>query len=53
VFIRRCERINGQLVNNVIKRYPNVTQFWTCDEKQFLANPAYSRDYPPATNLEP
>jgi branched-chain amino acid transport system substrate-binding protein len=53
VFIRRCERKNGQLVNTVIKRYPDVSQFWTYDEKTFLANPVYARDYPPAKNLEP
>jgi branched-chain amino acid transport system substrate-binding protein len=53
IFIRKCERKGGQLVNTVIKRYPNVSQFWTYDEKEFLANPVYSRDYPPAKNLEP
>jgi branched-chain amino acid transport system substrate-binding protein len=53
VFIRKCERKNGQLVNTVIKRYPNVGQFWTYDEMAFLANPVYARDYPPAKNLEP
>jgi branched-chain amino acid transport system substrate-binding protein len=52
VFIRRCERKGGQLVNTVIKTYPNVSQFWTYDEKAFLANPVYARDYPPAKNLE-
>jgi branched-chain amino acid transport system substrate-binding protein len=52
VFIRRCERKGGQLVNTVIKRYPDVSQFWTYDEKAFLANPVYARDYPPAKNLE-
>jgi len=24
-----------------------VSQFWTYDEKWFLAQPVYSRDYPP------
>jgi branched-chain amino acid transport system substrate-binding protein len=52
VFIRKCERKNGQLVNTIVKTYPNVSQFWTYDEKAFLANPVYSRDYPPAKNLE-
>jgi branched-chain amino acid transport system substrate-binding protein len=52
VFIRRCEKKDGQLVNTVIKTYPNVSQFWTYDEKSFLANPVYTRDYPPAKNLE-
>jgi branched-chain amino acid transport system substrate-binding protein len=53
VFIRRCERRNGTLVNTLIKRYPDVTQFWTYDPKAFLASPVYARDYPPAKNLEP
>src|SRR5262249_43901776 len=48
VFIRRCERKNGKLANTVVKKYPDVSQFWTYDEKQFLASPVYSRDYPPA-----
>ena len=52
VFIRKCERKNGKLVNSIIKTYPNVSQFWTYNEKDFLAKPVYSRDYPPAKNLE-
>jgi branched-chain amino acid transport system substrate-binding protein len=52
VFIRKCERKGGKLVNSVIKTYPDVSQFWTYNEKEFLANPVYARDYPPAKNLE-
>jgi len=52
VFIRKCEKKDGKLVNTVIKSYPNVSQFWTYEEKAFLANPVYARDYPPAKNLE-
>jgi len=52
VFVRRCERKDGQLVNTIIKTYSGVSQFWTYDEKAFLANPVYARDYPPAKNLE-
>jgi len=52
VYIRQVERKDGRLVNSVIKTYPNVSQFWTYDQKQFLANPVYSRDWPPAKNLE-
>jgi len=43
---------DGRLVNSVIKTYPDVTQFWTYDKAAFLKNPVYSRDYPPAKNLE-
>ena len=47
IFIRRCERMGGKFVNTTIKTYNNVGQFWTYDEKWFLAQPVYSRDYPP------
>jgi branched-chain amino acid transport system substrate-binding protein len=46
-YVRRCERKGDKLVNTTIKTYPKVSQFWTYDEKWFLAQPVYSRDYPP------
>ena len=46
-FIRRCEKKDGKLVNTTIKTYKNVSQFWTYDEKWFLSQPVYNRDYPP------
>ena len=52
VFIRRCERKGAQLTNTVIKTYPSISQFWTYNEKDFLAQPVYARDVPPAKNLE-
>jgi branched-chain amino acid transport system substrate-binding protein len=52
VFIRKCEKKDGKLVNTIIKRYPSVSQFWTYNEKEFLAQPVYGRDAPPAKNLE-
>jgi len=52
VYIRKVARSDGRLVNSVIKTYPNVSQFWTYDKTAFLKNPVYSRDYPPAKNLE-
>ncbi len=51
VFIRKCERRDGKLVNTVIKTYADVSQFWTYDVNWFLAQPVYSRDYPPARNV--
>ena len=53
LYVRRVERVAGKLVNTVVKTYPNMGQFWTYDAKQFLASPVYSRDYPPAKNIEP
>jgi branched-chain amino acid transport system substrate-binding protein len=52
VYLRKVTRKDGRLVNSVIKTYPDVSQFWTYDPKAFLANPVYSRDYPPGKNLE-
>ena len=47
VYIRRLVKQDGKLAQHTIKTYPNVSQFWTFDEKWFLAQPVYSRDYPP------
>ena len=52
IYIRKVERRDGKLVNTVVHTYPNVSQFWKYDPKQFLASPVYSRDFPPAKNLE-
>src|SRR6201746_1794387 len=52
VYIRKVTRKDGRLVNSVIKAYPDVSQFWSYDKAEFLKNPVYSRDYPPAKNLE-
>jgi branched-chain amino acid transport system substrate-binding protein len=52
VYIRKVTKSDGRLVNTVVKTYPDVTQFWTYDKTAFLQNPVYSRDYPPAKNLE-
>jgi len=52
VYIRKVARKEGRLVNEVVHTYPNVSQFWTYDPDQYLKNPPYSRDYPPAKNLE-
>ncbi|HWP26948.1 MAG TPA: ABC transporter substrate-binding protein [Xanthobacteraceae bacterium] len=52
IYIRKVEKKGGKLVNTVIKTYPNVSQFWTYNVDEFLKNPVYSRDFPPAKNLE-
>jgi branched-chain amino acid transport system substrate-binding protein len=52
VYIRKVTRVDGKLVNTVLQSYPDVSQFWTYDPKAFLANPVYSRDFPPSRNLE-
>ena len=52
IYIRKVERKDGRLVNHVIHTYPNVSQFWKYKPEEFLKNPVYSRDWPPAKNLE-
>ncbi|MFZ0809084.1 MAG: ABC transporter substrate-binding protein [Bradyrhizobium sp.] len=52
VYLRKVKRKDGRLVNSVFKTYPDVSQFWTYGKEAFLANPVYSRDYPPARYLE-
>jgi branched-chain amino acid transport system substrate-binding protein len=48
VLIRKVEKdADGRLVNAVIQTYPAVSQFWTYPPAEFLANPVYSRGYPP------
>jgi branched-chain amino acid transport system substrate-binding protein len=36
-----------KLWNKTVKTYENVSQFWTWPEKEYLAHPVYSRNYPP------
>jgi branched-chain amino acid transport system substrate-binding protein len=52
IYVRRVERKDGRLVNSIVATFPEVTQFWSFDPVKFLAAPGYSRDYPPARNLE-
>jgi branched-chain amino acid transport system substrate-binding protein len=46
-YIRKVERVGGELQNTVIKTYPKVSQFWKYKPEEFLKQPVYSRDYPP------
>jgi branched-chain amino acid transport system substrate-binding protein len=48
-YVRRVEKVNGKLANKTVKTYHDVSQFWTYDEKKFLSQPVYSRNYPPLT----
>jgi len=41
-----------ELWNTVIKTYPDVGQFWTYGKDKFLAQPVYSRDFPPCKFCE-
>ena len=47
IYIRKVERVGGELQNTVIQTYPNVSQFWKYNPVEFLKQPVYSRDFPP------
>jgi branched-chain amino acid transport system substrate-binding protein len=51
VYLRKVTRKDGRLVNSVFKTYPDVSQFWTYGKEAFLANPVYSREFPPSRFL--
>lgn len=48
IYIRKVERRGGVLQNTVLFTYPNVTQFWKYNPQEYLKQPVYSRDNPPA-----
>lgn len=52
IYIRKVARVNGKLTNTIIKKYPQVSQFWTIDPKKAVQQPVFSRDYPPSKYLE-
>ena len=53
IYIKKVEKKKmfgypkDELWNTVIKTYPAVSTFWTYDKAKFLAQPVYSRDFPP------
>jgi branched-chain amino acid transport system substrate-binding protein len=58
IYIKKVEKKQmfgydkAELWNTVIKTYPNVSQFWTYGKEKFLAQPVYSRDFPPCKFCE-
>ncbi len=58
IYIKKVEKKKmfgypkDELWNTVIKTYPAVSQFWTYDKAKFLAQPVYSRAFPPCKYCE-
>ena len=52
IYIRKVERVGGKLQNTVIHTYPNVSQFWTYKQEEYLKLPPYDRNYPPCKFCE-
>lgn len=49
IYIRRVERVNGELQNTVIATIPRVSQFWKYNPAEYLRQPLYSRRFVPAS----
>jgi len=47
VYIRKVERVGGELQNTVIYTYPRVSQFWKYNKEEYLRQPSYDRENPP------
>ncbi|MSO83106.1 MAG: ABC transporter substrate-binding protein [Acidobacteria bacterium] len=47
VYVRRVERVNGELQNTVIETFPRVSQFWKYNPADYLKQPLYSRRFVP------
>ena len=43
VYVRRVERVNGELQNTVVETFPAVSQFWKFNPADYLREPLYSR----------
>ncbi len=58
VYIKKVEKKKmfgypkAELWNVVIKTYHDVSQYWTYGKKKFLAQPVYSRNFPPCKYCE-
>jgi branched-chain amino acid transport system substrate-binding protein len=58
IYIKKVEKKKmfgydkDELWNTVIKTYPAVSTFWHYDKAKFLAQPVYSRDFPPCKYCE-
>ncbi len=58
IYIKKVEKKKmfgypkAELWNTVVKTYPAVSQFWTYDKAKFLAQPVYSRTFPPCKYCE-
>jgi branched-chain amino acid transport system substrate-binding protein len=49
IYIRRVERVNGELQNSVIATIPRVSQFWKFNPAEYLRLPLYSRRVVPGS----
>jgi len=53
IYIRKVEKVGGDLQNTVVYTYDNVSQFWNYKAEEYLKQPAYTRDYVPPGQKAP
>ena len=47
IYLERIVKKEGELYSEVFHTFPDVGQFWTIPPDEFLANPVFSREFPP------
>jgi branched-chain amino acid transport system substrate-binding protein len=47
IYIRKVERVGGELQNSIIHTFPNVSQFWKYKPEEYMQKPFYGREYSP------
>ncbi len=52
VYIRRVDKVGGNLQNTVLYSYPQVRQNWKWPMEDYIKRPEYSRDYPPCVDCK-
>jgi branched-chain amino acid transport system substrate-binding protein len=48
-YLVKLEDDNGKITDNIIHTFTHVGQFWTFKPSEFLANPVFSRKFPPVS----
>jgi branched-chain amino acid transport system substrate-binding protein len=52
VYVRKVEKVNGKLQNNVIATFKDVSQFWKWTPEDYMKRQSYSRDYPACSHCQ-
>jgi len=58
IYIKKVEKKKmfgydkDELWNTVVNTYTGVSTYWTYDKAKFMAQPVYSRDFPPCKYCE-
>ena len=47
IYVRRVEKVGGELQNSIIHVFPAVSQFWKYKPAEYMKQPVYEREYQP------